>query len=54
MFLMDLSHLWVPRCPDKRGKDVRTMNLSLQGVASVIPHLFIASLQNTTMYTGFL
>ena len=22
VFLTDLSHLWVPRCPDKRGKDV--------------------------------
>ena len=22
VFLMDLSHFWVPRCPDKRGKDV--------------------------------
>ena len=21
VFLTDLSHLWVPRCPDKRGKD---------------------------------
>ena len=22
-YLMDLFHLWVPRCPDKSGKDVQ-------------------------------
>ena len=32
-----------------RGKDVHSMNLSHLGVASVMPHLFIASLQKTQL-----